>query len=117
MRRILVTSLQRVGLGDVVEAGDGREALARFDATVQLVVTDWQMPHMNGTELARALRARGEQVPILLVTARSVREDLLEAAAAGVTGYIVKPFTPQRLREKIDALHASTPATPAAVVG
>lgn len=113
MRRIVVNSLQRAGFDDVVEAGDGHEALARFDDTVQFVVTDWHMPHMTGTELARALRGRGEQVPILMVTARSVRDDLLEAATAGVSGYIVKPFTPQRLREKIDALCAAAPAAAA----
>jgi two-component system chemotaxis response regulator CheY len=104
MRRIVINSLHRVGITDVVEAGDGHEALERFDASVGFVITDWSMPTMSGTELARALRARGEQVPILLVTARSVREDILEAMAAGVSNYIVKPFTPQILKEKIDAL-------------
>lgn len=104
MRRIVVNSLQRIGFTDTVEAGDGREALDRFDPSVGFVITDWNMPHMTGTELARALRARGEHVPILMVTARSVREDVIEAMEAGVNNYIVKPFTPQILKEKIDAL-------------
>lgn len=104
MRRIVVNSLQRVGFTDTVEAGDGREALDRFDASVGFVITDWNMPNMTGAELAKALRDRGEQVPILMVTARSVREDLIEAIDAGVNNYIVKPFTPQVLKEKIDAL-------------
>ena len=104
MRRIVVNSLQRIGFGDIVEAGDGQEALGRFDGSVKFVITDWNMPNMTGTELARALRARGEQVPILMVTARSVREDIIEAMEAGVNNYIVKPFTPQVLKEKIDAL-------------
>ncbi len=104
MRRIVVNSLQRIGFTDTVEAGDGQEALDRFDASVRFVITDWNMPNMTGTELAKALRERGEQVPILMVTARSVREDIIEAMEAGVNNYIVKPFTPQILKEKIDAL-------------
>ena len=106
MRRIVVNSLQRIGFTDIVEAGDGKEALDKFDPTVKFVITDWNMPNMTGTELAKALRARedGKQVPILMVTARSVREDIIEAMEAGVNNYIVKPFTPQILKEKIDAL-------------
>jgi two-component system chemotaxis response regulator CheY len=106
MRRIVVNSLQRIGFGDTVEAGDGKEALDKFDPSVKFVITDWNMPNMTGTELAKALRARedGKQVPILMVTARSVREDIIEAMEAGVNNYIVKPFTPQILKEKIDAL-------------
>lgn len=107
MRRIVVNSLQRIGFTDTVEAGDGREALDRFDASVSFVITDWNMPNMTGTELAKALRGRGEQVPILMVTARSVREDIIEAMEAGVNNYVVKPFTPQILKEKIDALVAA----------
>ena len=110
MRRIVVNSLQRIGFTDTVEAGDGKEALEKYDASVKFVITDWNMPNMTGTELARALRARGEQVPILMVTARSVREDIIEAMEAGVNNYIVKPFTPQILKEKIDALLAAAPA-------
>jgi len=106
MRRIVVNSLQRIGFGETVEAGDGREALDKFDPSVKFVITDWNMPNMTGTELAKALRERedGKQVPILMVTARSVREDIIEAMEAGVNNYIVKPFTPQILKEKIDAL-------------
>ena len=108
MRRIVVNSLQRIGFDNTVEAGDGREALEKFDPSVRFVITDWNMPNMTGTELARALRERedGKQVPILMVTARSVREDIIEAMEAGVNNYIVKPFTPQILKEKIDALLA-----------
>lgn len=106
MRRIIVNALQRIGFTECVEAGDGREALDRFDGSVSFVITDWNMPNMSGTELAKALRARddGRTVPILMVTARSVREDILTAMEAGVNNYVVKPFTPQVLKEKIDAL-------------
>lgn len=108
MRRIVVNSLQRIGFSECVEAGDGREALEKYDpAAVDFVITDWNMPNMSGTDLAKALRARtdaGRTVPILMVTARSVKEDILTAMEAGVNNYIVKPFTPQVLKEKIDAL-------------
>ena len=108
MRRIVVNSLQRIGFSDCVEAGDGREALEKYDpAAVDFVITDWNMPNMSGTDMAKALRARtdaGRTVPILMVTARSVKEDILTAMEAGVNNYIVKPFTPQVLKEKIDAL-------------
>ena len=113
MRRIVVNSLHRVGFSTCVEASDGREALDRFDASVSVVITDWNMPHMSGTELAKALRARddgGRTVPILMVTARSMKEDILMAMEAGVDNYIVKPLTPQVLKEKIDAL-LTAPAT------
>jgi two-component system chemotaxis response regulator CheY len=104
MRRIIVNSLQRIGYTDTVEAGDGQEALSRFDASIQFVITDWNMPNMSGIDFARALRARpdGRNIPILMVTTRSVREDILAAVEAGVNNYILKPFTPPVLKEKID---------------
>jgi two-component system chemotaxis response regulator CheY len=106
MRRIIVNSLQRIGYADCVEAGDGREALDRFDASIGFVITDWNMPNLSGIDLARTLRARpdGRSIPILMVTTRSVRDDIVAAVEAGVNNYIVKPFTPQVLKEKIDAV-------------
>lgn len=107
MRRIVVNSLQRIGFNEYVEAADGVEALQKFDPSIRFVITDWNMPNMSGTELAKALRSRddsGKTVPVLMVTARSVRDDILVAMEAGVNNYIVKPFTPQVLKEKIDAL-------------
>jgi two-component system chemotaxis response regulator CheY len=106
MRRIVINSLQRIGFSDTVEAGDGQEALAKFDSSVKFVITDWNMPNMSGTEFTKVLRSRedGRHVPVLMVTARSVKEDILTAMEAGVNNYIVKPFTPAVLKEKIDAL-------------
>jgi two-component system chemotaxis response regulator CheY len=106
MRRIVINSLQRIGFSDTVEAGDGQEALAKFDSSIKFVITDWNMPNMSGTEFTKVLRSRddGRHVPVLMVTARSVKEDILTAMEAGVNNYIVKPFTPQVLKEKIDAL-------------
>jgi two-component system, chemotaxis family, chemotaxis protein CheY len=106
MRRIVINSLQRIGFNDTVEANDGIEALQRFDSSIGFIITDWNMPNMSGVEFTRALRARpdGASVPILMVTTRSVREDILVAIEAGVNNYIVKPFTPQVLKDKIDQL-------------
>jgi two-component system chemotaxis response regulator CheY len=112
MRRILVNSLQRIGFADCVEAEDGRQALEKFDADISFVITDWNMPTMSGIDFARALRAQpnGKSVPILMVTARSVHEDIVAAVDAGVNNYIVKPFTPQVLKEKIDQVMSSAVA-------
>jgi two-component system, chemotaxis family, chemotaxis protein CheY len=109
MRRIVINSLQRIGFAEFVEAEDGTSALARFDASIGFVITDWNMPNMNGLEFARAVRGHpaGATVPILMVTTRSVREDILAAVEAGVNNYIVKPFTPQVLKEKIDQVIAA----------
>jgi two-component system chemotaxis response regulator CheY len=106
MRRIIANSLGKLGHADVVQAEDGVDALSKFDASIDFVITDWNMPRMSGTELATALRARpdGRTVPILMVTARSERDDIVEALSRGVNNYIVKPFTPQVLREKLDSL-------------
>lgn len=111
MRRIVVNSLQRVGFTDVVEAGDGAEALEKIDA-IDFIITDWNMPKLSGAELTRAIRSREDTrgLPVLMVTARSVRDDILTAMEAGVDSYVVKPFTPQVLREKIDAVLAARAA-------
>jgi two-component system chemotaxis response regulator CheY len=112
MRRIVVNALKAIGYAETVEAGDGVEALARCDASVGLIITDWNMPNMGGLDLVKNLRGKPETAttPILMVTTRSVREDILTAVQAGVNNYIVKPFTPATLKEKIDAMLASTAA-------
>jgi len=109
MRRIIINALQRIGYNDVVEASDGKEALERFDGSIGFVITDWNMPTMSGVEFARAVRANsvGASVPILMVTTRGAREDIVAAVEAGVNNYILKPFTPSVLKEKIDRLLAS----------
>lgn len=108
MRRIIVNSLQRIGYEQAVEAGDGAEALNLLDDSIGCILTDWNMPGMTGLEFVRAVRARPEcaRTPIIMITTRSIREDIVEAAQAGVSNYIVKPFTPQVLREKLDATFA-----------
>lgn len=110
MRRIVVNSLRNIGFGDIVEAGDGQEALTRVgEGGIQLVVTDWNMPVMGGLELVQALRAdpATQGLPILMVTTRGAQEDIVQAVQAGVSNYLLKPFTPQALKEKIDLVISS----------
>jgi two-component system chemotaxis response regulator CheY len=110
MRRIVVNALKTIGYADVVEAGDGQEALARCDATIEMVITDWNMPNMGGLDLVKGLRGSPQtaKLPILMVTTRSVKEDILQAVEAGVSSYILKPFTPQVLKEKLDQITSAT---------
>ena len=104
MRRIIKNLLADLGFNNTVEAEDGHSALAvlRQDA-VELVITDWNMPGMSGIELLRAIRADGQlrTMPVLMVTAEAKREQIIDAAQAGVNGYIIKPFTAQTLEEKL----------------
>ena len=106
MRRIMVNALQRIGYTDIIEANDGHDALMKFDESVSFIITDWNMPVMSGLEFARAVRATptGQTVPMLMVTTRGAREDIVAAVEAGVNNYILKPFTPSVLKEKIDRL-------------
>ena len=106
MRRIIINALQRIGYTDVVEACDGHEALEKLDQSIAFIITDWNMPRMSGVEFARAVRATlvGESVPMLMVTTRAAREDIIAAIDAGVNNYILKPFTPSVLKEKIERL-------------
>jgi two-component system, chemotaxis family, chemotaxis protein CheY len=110
MRRILVSSLTRIGYDDAVEARDEAEALRCFDESISCVIADWNMPPTNGIDLASALRERvgGRSVPVLWVTSR-IRADVLDAVGDGVNSYVVKPFTPQGLKEKLEQLLCMVP--------
>ena len=92
---------------DISEAEDGAIALTACRGQMpDAILLDWNMPNMSGIEFTRALRQVAPSVPILMVTTRSVREDIMAAIEAGVSNYVVKPFTPQLLKEKIDAVLA-----------
>ena len=106
MRRIITNALQRIGYTDVVEATNGTEALERLDQSIGCIITDWNMPNMSGVEFARAVRGTlvGASIPMLMVTTRAAREDIVAAIDAGVNNYILKPFTPSVLKEKIERL-------------
>lgn len=103
MRKIVIRSLNAVGFDDVVEASDGVEALRIFQETpISLVLTDWNMPNKSGIELTRDIRATGSTVPIFMITTEGERSRVLEAIQAGVNDYLLKPFTPEQVREKLD---------------
>ncbi len=110
MRRIVINSLKNLGYQDYVEASDGQEALQKLvnDSLINFVITDWNMPVMSGLELTKGIRSnpQTEKIPILMVTTRGVKEDIIEALQAKVSNYVVKPFTPQVLKEKIDQILA-----------
>jgi len=98
---------------EIQEAEDGEQALDACRRQLpEAILLDWNMPVMSGIDLARALRAQamGKRVPILMVTTRNVRDDVATAKAAGVNDYILKPFTPQVLKEKIDHILSSAAA-------
>ncbi len=111
MRRIVANSLKAIGYEAFVEAGDGREALSKLssDESINFIITDWNMPEVSGLELVKSIRSSDKfaKLPILMVTTRGLKEDIVEALQAKVNNYVVKPFTPQILREKIDQILAS----------
>lgn len=109
MRRIILNTLKRAGFPDVIEASDGKDAMAKMKVEdINFVITDWNMPEMDGLTFVTTLRSMAEfkDLPILMVTTRSVKEDIVEAMKAGVNSYIVKPFTPDTLKSKIDQILA-----------
>lgn len=107
MRRIVINALKNIGYTEIVEAEDGKDALAKLYAEkIDFIITDWNMPNMSGLELTKAVRSdpNFSKIPILMVTTRGMKEDVLEALQARVNNYIVKPFTPQILKEKIEQI-------------
>ena len=107
MRRIIKNLLHDLGYMNVVEADDGKTALPILQAGgIDVLITDWNMPGMPGLELLKAVRAdaRLAKLPVLMLTAEAKRDQIIEAAQAGVNGYIIKPFTAETLKEKIDKI-------------
>lgn len=107
MRRIVRNLLKELGFANVDEAEDGVIALQKLKASeFDFVVTDWNMPNMTGIELLRAIRADAalKALPVLMITAEAKKENIIEAAQAGASGYIVKPFTAGTLSEKLNKI-------------
>ena len=111
MRRIVSNSLKNLGYNNFIEAENGRDALEKLEAddSINFVITDWNMPEVSGLELVKSIRSHSKysDIPILMVTTRGVKEDILQALQAKVNNYVVKPFTPQVLNEKIDQVLAT----------
>ena len=104
MRRIVRNLLKELGFSNVQEAEDGIDALKKLRAeTFNFVVSDWNMPNMTGIDLLREIRkdATLKHLPVLMVTAEAKRENIIEAAQAGASVYVVKPFTSITLDEKL----------------
>ena len=110
MRRIVVQMIKRLGYGDISEANDGKEALDLLQrGEFELLLTDWNMPIMSGLELVQAVRADEQlsSLPILMVTTRNMKQDIVAAMRAGVNNYVTKPFDPKTIKEKIDKVLAA----------
>jgi two-component system chemotaxis response regulator CheY len=107
MRRIIKNLLRDLGFNNTTEADDGQTALPLLkNGNFDFLVTDWNMPGMDGLTLLKTVRAdeKLKDMPVLMVTAEAKREQIITAAQAGVNGYIVKPFTAATLKEKIEKI-------------
>lgn len=107
MRRIVRNLLKELGFTNVDEAEDGAIALQKLQASsFDFVVTDWNMPNMTGIQLLQAIRADAnlKHLPVLMITAEAKKENIIQAAQSGASGYIVKPFTAATLNEKLNKI-------------
>ncbi len=107
MRRIVKNILKQLGFNNLEEAENGQEALTKLKAdTYGFVVSDWNMPVMMGIDMLRAIRAddKLKKIPVLMVTAEAQKENLMEAVQAGVSNYVVKPFTAETMQDKINKI-------------
>ena len=105
MRKIILRSLQAVGVTETTEAADGAEAVALFKpGEFDMVLTDWNMPGKTGLEVVAEIRAQDAEVPIIMITTEAEKNRVMQASQAGVSDYLVKPFTADTLREKLEKL-------------
>jgi len=107
MRRIIRNLLKELGFNNVEEAEDGVQALNTLrGGSFQFVISDWNMPNMTGIDLLRSIRADAalKHIPVLMVTAEAKKENIISAAQAGASGYVVKPFTAATLDEKLSKI-------------
>jgi len=113
MRRIIGGVLKKLGFRNIEEAEDGSIALAKLkQSDYQFIISDWNMPNMPGIDLLKAVRAdaRLKDIPFLMVTAEAKKDEVSAALEAGVTGYVVKPFTPDSLESKISSIFTAQKA-------
>lgn len=110
MRRIIKNVLKQIGFSDLVEAENGQDALNKLQAgDIGFIVSDWNMPVMQGIDLLRAVRANPDlkHLPFLMVTAEAQKDNIIEAVQAGVSNYVVKPFTAEALQAKLEKILAN----------
>ena len=104
IRQLIVMTLEDMGFSKIIQASDGREAfekLARGADTIDLVICDWNMPEASGIQLLKWVREKNKQIPFLIVTGNTDVNLVVEARSRGVSGYILKPFTPDQFEEKL----------------
>lgn len=104
MRRIIIGQLGQAGYYDVSEAEDGQDGLEQMEAeSYDLILTDWNMPHMDGLQFIREIRRRDKfkKLPVIVVTTRNAKMDVVTAIKEGANNYVVKPFGPSALNDKI----------------
>lgn len=107
MRRIVRSLLRELGFTNVEEAEDGQEALGKLrGGAFELVISDWNMPVLDGLEMLKQIRNESDlkHLPVLMVTAEAKKENIIAAAQAGASGYVVKPFTAATLEEKLNKI-------------
>jgi two-component system chemotaxis response regulator CheY len=110
MRKIVAKNLKEIGFSDIQDASDGNLAwdiLSKSTPPIQLIVSDWNMPNCSGLDLLKKCRADANyaKIPFILVTAEAEASQVKEAVLAGVTNYVVKPFTAEILKQKLEAAH------------
>jgi two-component system chemotaxis response regulator CheY len=111
MRKVLIGALSRANIVEVDQAGDGQEAVGAVDkADYGLVLMDWNMPNMLGIDAVRAIRAKGKTMPIIMVTTEAEKSRVLDAIKSGATSYIIKPFEPATIVNKIQEVLAKAQA-------
>ena len=105
MRKVVIGALEKGGMTDFGQASDGQEAVAAvMSDDYGLILMDWNMPNMTGLEAVKAIRASGKQIPIIMVTTEAEKSRIIDALKAGANSYIVKPFKPDTINEKIQDL-------------
>lgn len=103
MRKIQRRTLEKLGFADIIEAEDGQQALGLLQqpSPPDFIITDWNMPNMNGLELVQAIRKDNKTIPIVMVTTEAEKSKVIQAIQAGISDYLIKPFTPEALSAKI----------------
>lgn len=109
MRRIVKNCLKQLGFDNVTEADDGQTAWTKLQSAeteFKLIISDWNMPNMMGIDLLKAVRGdeRFKKIPFIMVTAEGQKDNIIEAAKAGVSNYVIKPFTADTLQQKLEAV-------------
>lgn len=107
-RKVVSRLLNKIGLTDIIEASTGDDALSKLqEGEVQLVISDWNMPEMDGLTLLNKMReGKSEQIPFILITSSADRDEVIHAFKAGISDYIVKPFNGETLAKKVESVIA-----------